>query len=113
MTAAQLAHEVARFCKEQVTDPQRARGEFPSSPLWAAVRKTGTALWLDTGDIDAARELWVREFDALTTNNTLLNKEVQKGLRSRTYHSGRYSVLRENGVHHFHGLLARYLGNGA
>jgi len=31
---------------------------------------------------------------------------VQRGLRSRTYTSGRYSVKRENGVHHFHGLLA-------
>jgi choline monooxygenase len=35
---------------------------------------------------------------------------VQKNLRSRTYDQGRYSVLRENGVHHFHGLLARFLG---
>jgi choline monooxygenase len=34
---------------------------------------------------------------------------VQRGLRSRTYRSGRYSVLRENGVHHFHGLLHRFL----
>jgi phenylpropionate dioxygenase-like ring-hydroxylating dioxygenase large terminal subunit len=37
---------------------------------------------------------------------------VQRGLRSRTYRSGPYSVLRENGVHHFHGLLDRYLGGG-
>ena len=34
---------------------------------------------------------------------------VQRGLRSRTYSSGRYSVKRENGVHHFHGLLSEYL----
>jgi choline monooxygenase len=34
---------------------------------------------------------------------------VQRGLRSRTYRTGRYSVLRENGVHHFHGLLDRFL----
>ena len=34
---------------------------------------------------------------------------VQKGLRSRTYDRGRYSVRRENGVHHFHRLLARFL----
>jgi choline monooxygenase len=34
---------------------------------------------------------------------------VQKGLRSRTYDQGRYSVLRENGVHHFHGLLTKAL----
>lgn len=36
---------------------------------------------------------------------------VQRGLRSRTYDRGRYSVKRENGVHHFHGLLARALGD--
>jgi choline monooxygenase len=31
---------------------------------------------------------------------------VQRGLRSSTYDSGRYSPSRENGVHHFHGLYA-------
>lgn len=75
-----LAKEVAKFCLAQVTTPQAKRDSFPSSPLWAAAAKTGTALWLDTGDVDAAKELWVREFVALTTNNTLLNKEVQKGI---------------------------------
>ncbi len=40
----------------------------------------GTELWLDTGDVDAAAKLWTAEFTALTTNNTLLNKEVQKGI---------------------------------
>ncbi len=30
---------------------------------------------------------------------------VQKGLRSRSYDVGRFSVKRENGVHHFHSLL--------
>jgi choline monooxygenase len=34
---------------------------------------------------------------------------VQRGLRSRHYESGRYSVQRESGVHHFHGLLAEWL----
>jgi choline monooxygenase len=38
---------------------------------------------------------------------------VQRGLASRTYRSGRYSVLRENGVHHFHGLLERFLRDPA
>jgi hypothetical protein len=33
----------------------------------------------------------------------------QEGLRSRTYERGRYSVRRENGVHHFHGLLHRFV----
>jgi choline monooxygenase len=40
-------------------------------------------------------------------------ESVQRGLRSRTFDHGRYSVLRENGVHHFHGLLTKALGNGA
>ncbi|HEY6843945.1 MAG TPA: SRPBCC family protein [Thermoanaerobaculia bacterium] len=35
---------------------------------------------------------------------------VQRGLRSATYDSGRYSPARENGVHHFHGLYAAAMG---
>ena len=75
-----LASAVADFCHGQAPDAPQQRDSFPSSPLWSAVTATGTSLWLDTGDIDAARSLWVREFVALTTNNTLLNKEVQKGI---------------------------------
>jgi choline monooxygenase len=37
-------------------------------------------------------------------------ESVQRGLRSRNYDRGRFSVKRENGVHHFHGLLAEFLG---
>ena len=47
---------------------------------WRKVRDMGTRLWLDTGDIDEAGKLWNASFDALTTNNTLLNKEIQKGI---------------------------------
>ncbi len=32
-------------------------------------------------------------------------QHVQIGLQSRVYHAGRYSVQREEGVHHFHDLL--------
>ena len=78
--ASPLAQDVAAFCRQQVPDTQQRRESFPSSALWSSVAATGTSLWLDTGDIDAARDLWVREFVALTTNNTLLNKEVQKGI---------------------------------
>ena len=38
-----------------------------------------------------------------------LCENVQKGLRSSTYDRGRYSVKRENGVHHFHMLLSEFL----
>jgi len=39
-----------------------------------------------------------------------LCESVQRGLRSSTYDRGRYSVKRENGVHHFHMLLSEFLG---
>jgi len=38
-----------------------------------------------------------------------LCESVQRGLRSVTYDRGRYSVRRENGVHHFHMLLGEFL----
>ncbi|HWT88509.1 MAG TPA: SRPBCC family protein, partial [Candidatus Angelobacter sp.] len=39
-----------------------------------------------------------------------LCENVQRGLCSSTYDRGRYSVKRENGVHHFHMLLGEFLG---
>lgn len=48
--------------------------------LWASLRKTNTEIWLDTGDINAIDHLWTSEMTALTTNNTLLNQEIQKGI---------------------------------
>ena len=49
-------------------------------PEWRKLHDAGTRLWLDTGDMDEAAKLWNSSFDALTTNNTLLNKEIQKGI---------------------------------
>jgi len=49
-------------------------------PFWEALAATGTELWLDTGDIDEAESIWSAEMRALTTNNSLLNKEIQKGI---------------------------------
>jgi len=36
-------------------------------------------------------------------------ENVQKGVRSRFYSRGRYSVTREQGTHHFHSLLAEFI----
>lgn len=47
--------------------------------------------------------------DEVQREDIAICESVQRGLRSRTYRAGRYSVQRENGVHHFHGLLARSL----
>ncbi len=35
--------------------------------------------------------------------------QVQRGIRSRFYQHGRYSVTREQGVHHFHQLISSHL----
>ena len=53
--------------------------KFGSRPLWKKMRELGTELWIDTGSLGEAGELWDAEFTALTTNNTLLNREVQTG----------------------------------
>ncbi len=37
-------------------------------------------------------------------------ENVQRGIRSRFYEHGRYSPNREQGTHHFHSLLAAFLG---
>jgi choline monooxygenase len=37
-------------------------------------------------------------------------ENVQKGIRSRFYKYGRYSVTQEKGTHHFHSLLAEFIG---
>lgn len=36
-------------------------------------------------------------------------EEVQRGLKSRSYDTGRFSVKRESGGYHFHQMLARWL----
>jgi transaldolase len=48
--------------------------------FWESLRDTGTELWLDTGDMEEAEANWSAEMSALTTNNSLLNNEIQKGI---------------------------------
>lgn len=50
---------------------------FDSRPRWRRLRELGIELGLDTGDPDDISALWTVEFSALTTNNTLLNREIQ------------------------------------
>ncbi len=49
-------------------------------PFWQGLRAVGTELWLDTGDMEEAEKIWTAEMAALTTNNTLVNNEIQKGI---------------------------------
>jgi choline monooxygenase len=48
--------------------------------------------------------------DTVQQEDIHICEAVQRGLQSATYDRGRYSVKRENGVHHFHMLLAEFLG---
>ena len=50
--------------------------------------------------------------DRVEREDEAIVEAVQRGMRSRLYRSGRYSPAREQGVHHFHGLLARSLSGG-
>jgi len=58
-------------------------------------------------DPDAARqqiEETVAFSDEIQIEDIGICEAVQKGLASATYENGRYSVRRENGLHHFHSL---------
>jgi choline monooxygenase len=50
--------------------------------------------------------------DRVEREDEAIVESVQKGTRARLYTRGRYSPAREQGVHHFHRLLARDLAGG-
>ncbi len=74
-----VAANIKKLALEGI-DLSRGRIVSRKDPFWQKLRAVGTELWLDTGDIDEASKAWSDEMTALTTNNTLLNKEVQKGI---------------------------------
>lgn len=49
--------------------------------------------------------------DKVEMEDEAIVEQVQKGMSSSFYSRGRYSPLREQGVHHFHSLLYRFLNN--
>lgn len=51
------------------------------------------------------------DLDRVEREDQAIVEAVQKGIRSRFYDRGRYSPKREEGVHHFHRLLASFLQN--
>jgi choline monooxygenase len=65
----------------------------------------------DTESVQARQRIKkaVEFSDQVQQEDIGLCESVQRGLRSATYDRGRYSVKRENGVHHFHLLLREFL----
>src|SRR5207253_11369451 len=47
--------------------------------------------------------------DEIQLEDIEICETVQRGLKSATYDTGRYSPARENGVHHFHALYAELM----
>jgi transaldolase len=80
MTESTVGREIEDFVRGGFTPHfGELRENFTAEPVWRRLCEAGTELWLDTGSIADAQKLWTREFSALTTNNTLLNREVQTG----------------------------------
>jgi len=49
------------------------------------------------------------DLDKVKLEDEAVVENVQKGIRSRFYESGRYSPSREQGTHHFHRLIAEFI----
>lgn len=49
------------------------------------------------------------DLDKVEMEDEEVVQNVQKGIRSRFYDHGRYSVTREQGTHHFHRLIAEFM----
>lgn len=49
------------------------------------------------------------DLDKVEMEDEEVVQSVQKGIRSRFYDHGRYSVTREQGTHHFHRLIAEFM----
>ena len=47
--------------------------------------------------------------DKVEREDEFVVEGVHRGLQSRYYQTGRFSPTREQGVHHFHSLLAKYV----
>jgi choline monooxygenase len=80
-------------------DHQRTRVTFD----WFALRPP------DNPETDPDWSRLVAFSDEIQVEDVEICEAVQKNLRSRVYDRGRYSVKRENGVHHFHALLHEFL----
>lgn len=50
------------------------------------------------------------DLDRVELEDEAVVESVQRGIRSRFYSRGRYSPTREQGTHHFHRLIAEFMG---
>lgn len=72
-----LAEKIRKYL---TSDLNESKFQAFEDPFWNKLKTSGTTLWLDTGDMEEADEVWTSDMEALTTNNTLINKVIQKGI---------------------------------
>ena len=64
---------------------------------------------VDSDKVQERKKRAIAFSDEVQQEDIGLCESVQRGLQSALYDRGRYSVKRENGVHHFHMLLGEFL----
>ena len=65
---------------------EKIEGSAPqarSDQLLARLKNLGSEIWVDTGELEKAQDIWKQEMTALTTNNTLANQVVQSGVMDK------------------------------
>ena len=72
-----LKDKIKQFVLQDVNE---TKVNAVTDSFWQGLKNAGTELWLDTGDMEEAEKNWSAEMTALTTNNTLVNNEIQKGI---------------------------------
>ena len=78
---SKMVRQICDFLTEDFHPHYNQRFSYqPDNPLWERLGTLGAELWLDSGNIEAIEKVWTQQFTSLTTNNTLLNKEVQTGV---------------------------------
>ena len=77
MTKSSIHEDIRNYILKSVNEEKIKPA---NDSFWKNLNNAGTEIWLDTGDMESASGLWTKEMSALTTNNTLLNKEIQKGI---------------------------------
>ncbi len=58
---------------------------------------------------NAASDRALNRLDITEMEDEAVVESVQRGIQSRFYHTGRYSPAQEQGVHHFHRLVQRFM----
>lgn len=75
---SELSEKIAHFIRDSIDLDSRPPAVEASS-LWTRINQVNTSLWLDSGNFDSLSAVWSDSYQGVTTNNTLINAEVQRG----------------------------------